>query len=146
MQADIRVVASHLNLITSPEQIDAAINGDLYVDLKRVLIIKGRPAVEAVARIYGEFGIRKDLAGNSFRLSHRERGIMATDQWGEVSKVNIRDFKRFIQSWFTLAELTTYENKPALVLIKELPTMMVPTYCQGRFVDTSMLEPFQWVD
>jgi len=48
--------------------------------------------------------------------------------------------------WFTLAELTTYDKKPALVLIKELPTMMVPTYCQGRFVDASMLEPFQWVD
>jgi hypothetical protein len=99
-----------------------------------------------VARIYREFSIRKDLAGNRFRLSHREKGIMATDQWGEVSKVNIRDFKRFIQSWFTLAELTTYENKPALVLVKELPTMMVPTYCQGRFCSPEMLAGMEWVD
>jgi hypothetical protein len=146
MQADIQVRSSHLHLITDTEQIQAAINQELFADQKKVLIIKGRPAIDAVAAIYKEFSVRRDLAGSPFRLSHKERGIMATDQWGEVSKVNIRDFKRFIQSWFSLAELTSYDGKPALVLIKELPTMMVPTYAQGRFVSSEMLAPFSWID
>jgi hypothetical protein len=146
MQAEVRVVASHLRLVQSQEQIAAAVSGDLFIDGKRVLIIKGASAAEAVEKIYKEFSVRRDLAGNPFRLSHRERGIMATDQWGEVSKVNIRDFKRFIQSWFSLAELTSYDGKPPLVLIKELPTMMVPTYAQGRFVTAEMLAPFSWID
>jgi hypothetical protein len=98
MQGDIRVVASHLNLVQAPDQIEAAITKDLYFDRKKVLIIKGRPAVEAVAAIYKEFSVRKDLAGNAFRLSHKEKSVMATDQWGEISKVNMKDFKRFIQA------------------------------------------------
>jgi hypothetical protein len=146
MQAEVRVVASHLRLVQSPEQIAAAVSGDLFIDGKRVLIIKGASTAEAVEKIYKEFSVRRDLAGHPFRLSHKERGIMATDQWGEVSKVNIRDFKRFIQSWFSLAELTTHDGKPALILIKEFPTMLVPTYAQGRFVTAEMLEPFSWVD
>jgi hypothetical protein len=83
MQAEVRVVASHLRLVQSQDQIAAAVSGDLFIDGKRVLIIKGASAAEAVEKIYKEFSVRRDLAGNPFRLSHRERGIMATDQWGE---------------------------------------------------------------
>ena len=46
MQAEVRVVASHLNLIQSPEQIEAAINSELYLDRRRVLIFKGVPAAQ----------------------------------------------------------------------------------------------------
>jgi hypothetical protein len=146
MEAEVLVRASHLHLITSAEQIDAAIDGELYHNQKLVLIYKGRPSVESVRRIYKEFSVRKDLTNHPFKLSHRERGIMMTDHWGEVSKVSPRDFCRFIAFWFQLAELTTHDGKPALVLAKELPIMMVPTFFQGRFADASMLEPFTWVD
>jgi hypothetical protein len=146
MEASVLVRASHLHLILSPEQIDAAIRHELYHNQKPVLIYKGRPAVEAVRRIYKEFSVRTDLTNRPFQLSHRERGIMMTDQWGTVSKVSPRDFRRFLSSWFSLAELTTYDNKPALVLAEGLPLMMVPTFFQGRFADSEMLAPFSWVD
>jgi hypothetical protein len=146
MQAEVLVKASHLHIITSQEQIDAAIRHELYHNQKQVLIYKGRPAVEAVRAIFKEFSVRKDLTNRPFRLSHRDRGIYATDAWGEVSKISPRDFCRFVSSWFSLAELTTYDGKPALVLAKELPSMMVPTFFQGRFVDATMLAPFQWID
>jgi hypothetical protein len=145
-QADVLVKASHLHIITSQEQIDAAIRHELYHNHKEVLIYKGRPTVETVRQIFKEFSVREDLTNRPFRLSHRERGIFATDGWGEVSKIGPRDFCKFVSSWFSLAELTTYENKPALVLAKELPMMMVPTFFQGRFVDAAMLAPFQWID
>jgi hypothetical protein len=143
MEANTRVVASHLTLIQDPEEIEAAKNDQLYLDSKKVLIIKGIPAAQAVATIYKEFSVRKDPTGNPFRLSHAAKGIMHRDQWGEDNKVGIQDFKRYIEHWFTLTELTTYDNKPALVVVKSLPIMMVPTYCQGRFVSPEMLSPFE---
>jgi hypothetical protein len=146
MQAQTRVVASHLTLIQDPDQIAAAIANDLFIDGKRALIIRGIPAARTTEVIYQEYSRRTDLTGNSFRLSHREKGLVHKDQWGETNKVGIHDFKRYIEHWFTLTELTTYDNKPALILVKSLPTMLVPTYCQGRFLTPELLSLFQWVD
>jgi hypothetical protein len=90
IEAEVLRKTSHLHLITSQEQIDAAIRHELYHNQKEVLIYKGRPAAEAVRQIYKEFSVRKDLTNSPFQLSHRERGIMMKDQWGEVSKVSPR--------------------------------------------------------
>jgi hypothetical protein len=146
MEAEVLVKASHLHLITDSEQIAAAIRNELYHNKKQVLIYKGASTVEAVRQIYKEFSVRKDMNNRPFQLSHAERGIMATDQWGEVVKVHPRDFRKYLAAFFSLAELTTYNGKPALVLAKELPLMMVPTFFQGRFAEPSMLEGFSWVD
>lgn len=71
---------------------------------------------------------------------------MASDYRGEVVKLHPRDFRKYIAVFFTLAELTTYNGKPAFVLAKQLPLMMVPTFFQGRFAEPSMLEGYTWVD
>jgi hypothetical protein len=146
MEAEVLVRASHLHIITSAEQIEAAIRHELYHNQKEVLIYKGRPAVEAVRAIFRAFSVKKDLTNHPFQLSRRERGIFARDAWGEVSKLSPRDFCRFVSSWFSLADLTTFENRPALVLAKELPIMMVPTFFQGRFCDSDMLAPFSYLE
>lgn len=147
MEAEILTVASHLNLIKAPEQIEAGKRGDLYLNKKPVLIIKGASAADAVRRIYLEFSRRNDLTGQPFRLSHKERSIMHRDQWSQDSKVGAQDLRRYIEHFFTLAELTTHNNQPVLVVLKELPVMMVQTFRQGRFVDSSMLAEFkEWID
>ena len=69
MQAEVRVVASHLNLIQSPEQIGAAINNELLLDRKKVLIFKGIPAAQTVAVIYAEFAHRRDLTESRWILA-----------------------------------------------------------------------------
>jgi hypothetical protein len=144
MQAEVLVRASHLHLITDQSQIDAAIKQELFHNNKKVLIYK--PASEAVGPIFKEFSLRKDLANRPFRLSHKEKSIMATDQWGEVSRLTSKDFSKFVSSWFSLAEFTTFNEKRALVMAKELPLMMVPTY--SRFVTAEILSEsgMEWVD
>jgi hypothetical protein len=146
MEAEVLVKASHLHLITSPEQIAAALRNELYYNKKPVLIYKGASTVEAVRQIYKAFSLRKDMNNRPFQLSHAERGIMASDSWCEVTKLNPRDFRKYVEAFFSLVELTTYNGQPALVLAKELPLMMVPTFFQGRFCEPSMLEGFSWVD
>jgi hypothetical protein len=146
MEAEVLVRASHLHLITDPEQIAAALKNELYHNKKPVLIYKGSSTVDAVRQIYNAFRTHKDFNNRPFQLSHAEKGIMASDNWGEVVKLHPRDFRKYIAVFFTLAELTTYNGKPALVLAKELPLMMVPTFFQGRFAEPSMLEGFSWVD
>ena len=72
---------------------------------------------------------------------------MHRDQWSQDSKVGAQDLRRYIEHFFTLVELTTHNNQPVLVVLKELPVMMVQTFCQGRFVDSSMLAEFkEWID
>src|SRR6202011_1973104 len=133
LEAEVLVRAIHLHLITSPEQIAAAIANELYYNKKPVLIYKGASTVEAVRQVYNAFRVHKDFNNRPFQLSHAERGIMASDYWGEVVKLHPRDFRKYIAAFFTLAELTTYNGQPALVLAKQLPLMMVPTFFQGRF-------------
>jgi hypothetical protein len=146
METEVLVKASHLHLITNEEQIAAAIRNELYYNNKPILIYKGASTVEAVRQVYNAFRVRKDINNRPFQLSHSERGIMGSDIWGEVTRVNPRDLRKYISVFFSLAELTTYNGKPALVLAKELPLMMVPTFFQGRFCEPSMLEGFSWVD
>ena len=66
MQADIRIVASHLHLIQSPEHIEAAMNDNLYVENRKVLLIKGFPAAKTAEILYKEFAKRADLRGEPF--------------------------------------------------------------------------------
>jgi hypothetical protein len=144
MEAEVLVRASHLHLIVAQDQIDAAIRRELYHNNKRVLIYK--PAADAVGHIYKEFGARRDLANRPFRLSHKEKSIMATSQWGEIEKLSPKDFCRFISSWFSVAEYTTFNEQRALLMVKELPLMMMLTY--SRFVTSEMLSAsgMEWVD
>ena len=96
MQADIRTVASHLNIIQSPEQIAAAKAGELYVDSRRVLLIKNFSAARAAELIYQEFAIRRDLRGGRFHISHRQKCLVAKDQWDQYSRVGTEDFRQYV--------------------------------------------------
>jgi hypothetical protein len=146
MEAKSRVVASHLVLIQDPEEIQAAKSNQLYHDGKKVLIIRGIPAAQTLEVIYQEFSKRRDLTGNPFRLSHKAKGLVARDQWGEITKVRLHDFRRFIEHWFCLAELTEYDHKPTLVIAKSLPIMLVPLFSQGRYLTPELLGLFDWID
>jgi hypothetical protein len=102
MQADIQIRASHLHLITEPEQINAAKSGTLFVENRPVLIIRGIPAGETIRAVYALFASRKDLTDSPFRLSRREKGIMAVNQWREYSKLTSKEFAKYLEHWCVL--------------------------------------------
>ena len=147
MDGEVRVVASHLNIIQAPEQIAAALNDSLYVDGKKVLPIKGGiPSARAAEIIYKEFSNRTDLRGEKFHISFKHKSLVAKDQWGEWTRVGSNDFAQFINHRFVLVELTEYDNKPALVIVPKIPVMSVPLYCQGRYITRAIIESFPAVD
>lgn len=146
MEASTRTVASHLILIQGEEEIAAAKNNDLYIENKPTLIIRGIPAQETIRAVYDLFATRKDITGSPFRLSHREKGIMARDQWRDYSKITSREFAKYLEHWCVLVDLTTYDNKPALLVVKSLPPMLTQLFHQPRYLLPSMLEPFTWLD
>jgi hypothetical protein len=146
MQASVQVRASHLHLIESQEQIAAAMSGTLLVHNRPVLVIKGMPAARATEFIYKMFSTRHDLRGGNFHVSHKLKSLVAKDQWDEYSKVGLQDFRRYVEHWFQLATLDEYNGKPALVLTNALPVMLVPLYCQGRYITRELIDLFPSVD
>jgi hypothetical protein len=146
MQANTKKVASHLILITSPEEIAAAKKNDLYIENKPTLIIRGIPAGETIKAVYALFATRKDLTGSPFRLSHREKGICAVNQWREYSKLTSKEFARYLEHWTVLLDLSTYDNKPALIVVPSLPPMLIQLFHQPRYLTETMLSKFQWLD
>lgn len=146
MQASIQTVASHLQLITSPEEIEAAIEGKLFVENKKVLLIKGIPAADTVATIYREFAKRKDHRNHPFQISHKQKGLLMRDQWDELKKVELYDMRKFIEHWFVLAEKTEHNGKPVLLIVTTLPVMSIPLFCQGRYLTRELIDLFPVVD
>jgi hypothetical protein len=146
MQATTHKVASHLILITSPDEIAAAKNNELYIEDKPTLIIRGIPTQETIRAVYALFASRKDLTGSPFRLSHREKGICAVNQWREYSKVTSRDFAKYLEHWTVLVDLTTHDGKPALVVVNSLPPMLTQLFHQPRYLTDEMLLAFEWLD
>jgi hypothetical protein len=121
MDGQVRTVASHLNIIQAPEQIEAGLNDNLYIDGKKVLPIKGMPAAKSAEIIYKEFSNRTDLRGGKFHISFKEKCLVAKDQWGEWTRVGANDFAQFINHWFVLVNLIEYDSKPALEIVPKLP-------------------------
>jgi hypothetical protein len=52
MIAHTHKVASHLILITDPDEIAAAKNNDLYIENRPGLIIRGIPAADTIRAVY----------------------------------------------------------------------------------------------
>jgi hypothetical protein len=71
---------------------------------------------------------------------------MARDQWNEYSKVTSGEFSKYLEHLCTLVDLTSYQNKPALVVVKKLSSMLVQLFHQSRFLTADILSPFKWVD
>jgi hypothetical protein len=146
MQANIRKVASHLTLIENEEEIQAAKNNDLYIENRPALIIRGIPAADTIRAVYAHFASRKDLTGSPFRLSHREKGIFAVNQWKEYSKLTSKEFVKYLEHWCVLVDLNSYNGKPALIVVSSLPPMLTQLFHQPRYLTETMLSAFQWLD
>ena len=146
MQANTRKVASHLTIITDAGEIAAAKNNDLYIDNRPALIIRGIPAGDTIRAVYALFASRTDMTGSPFRLSHREKGICAVNQWKEYSKLTSKEFARYLGHWTVLLDLTSYDGKPALVVVNSLPPMLTQLFHQPRYLTETMLSAFQWID
>ena len=146
MQGNIHKVASHLELITNPEEIAAAKNGDLYIEKRPTLIIRGIPTQDTIREVYNLFATKKDINGDVFKLSHREKGIMLRDSWKEYNKITSKEFAKYLEHWTVLLDLTSYNSKPALAVVNSLPPMLTQLFHQPRYILPSMLEPFEWVD
>lgn len=146
MEADVLVRASHLHLITSPEQIEAAKNNNLYVENKKVLLIKNFPAAKAAEVIYREFAKREALQGGRFHVSFKLKSLVAKNQCGEYAKVGIEDFRKYVQHWFQLAEVRECDGKEVLILVNKLSPMAVSLYCQGWYITRTLIDLFPAVD
>jgi hypothetical protein len=124
MQANTRKVASHLILIEGEEEIQAAKDNNLYIDKKPGLIVRGIPAQETIKNVYRHFASRTDMTGSPFKLSHREKGICAVNQWREYSKLTSKEFAR----------------------LNHLPPMLTQLFHQPRYITADMLAAFEWID
>jgi hypothetical protein len=146
MQANTRKVASHLTLIEGEAEIQAAKSNDLYIDNKQTLIIRGIPAGDTIRAVYGLFATKTDMTGSPFRLSHSAKGICAVNQWKEYSKLTSKDFARYLEHWCVLLDLSSYNGKPALIVVPSLPPMLTQLFHQPRYLTEEMLSAFQWID
>jgi hypothetical protein len=146
MEATTRTVASHLILIQGEQEIAAAKDGILIIDSRPALIIRGIPAQDTIRAVYALFATRKDLTGSPFKLSHREKGIMHRDQWQDYSKLGSREFAKYLEHWTVLLDLSSYNGKPALVVVKSLPAMLAQLFHQPRYITAEMLAEFEWID
>jgi hypothetical protein len=80
MEGNTQKVSSVLTVITSPSEIQAAIEGNLTVENKRVLVCKrGSEMAETVKQVYQAFRDHTDPHGHEFVLSRRLKGICHHD-------------------------------------------------------------------
>ena len=77
----LNTISSTMTVISDPAEIKAALNHELEVLGKRVLVTKGNDMAKTVEHIYRGFAAHKDLSGKSFMLSSKNKGLVHRDKW-----------------------------------------------------------------
>jgi hypothetical protein len=105
-----------------------------------------------------EFSVRKDRAGNRFKMSRKWRGLSMTDPYGAPTRVTGPDLEFFLREWFLFVELVhsappqTF-NSPPLVggqqqylrVLDKLPAFVTALVNQSRFVTQELVSMFEVV-
>jgi hypothetical protein len=127
-------VSSTITVIRDKTEIEAALNNQLEVSGKRVLVCKGNDLATTVHFVYRSFADHKDLSGEPFLCSKRLKGLCHRDNWGSITKVSEHDYLGYLSHWNHFAALQTSldgthlkpsQESPVLVLLPKCPRFSV---------------------
>jgi hypothetical protein len=155
MTANTRTVSSVLTIIEDPLEVQAALDGNLKVEGKPVLVCRGGDTARTVAAIYRSLAASKDWSGSAFKLSSRNKGLVHRDKFNGIGKVTAYEFEKYVERDFCLCEVLTSadgtclhlsKNKPVLAIMKKCPRFSGVLWQQRRWLQDSELSMFQWSD
>ena len=154
MEANLRKISSAMTVVESQEEIRAALNGELFISGKPVLVCRGADTGKTVEFIYRAFSEHKSN-GEPYRLSREHKGLVHRDQFGCIAKVTAYEFEKMVERFFCCGDLLFDGNGTLLKLCKDHPALVVTGKCprfsaqlwqQRRFLKESTLALFQWND
>jgi hypothetical protein len=156
LEGHTQKVSSVLTVITSPSEIQAAIEGNLTVENKRVLVCKGGSEMaETVKQVYQAFREHTDLHDHEFVLSRRLKGICHHDNWNDIVKISAHDYTQYLTHWLTFGTLLTSgegtnlrldAEHPALALSDKLPNFACQIWQQSRWLTPTIAGWFKWLE
>jgi hypothetical protein len=154
MEADSLTVSSTMTVVRDPAQIAAALEGQLTVAGKPVLVARGnKDMAKTVAQIYRLYAAHKDMSGEFFMLSSLHKGLVHRDRFGCISKLTNYEFEKYLEKFSCLAELITdgagthlklSEDSSALVLTHKCPRFHAQIWQQRRWLQDEESALFQW--
>jgi hypothetical protein len=101
-------VSSTITVLQDKSEIEAALNNQLEISGKRVLVCKGGNEMARIAEhVYRSFADHNDLSGQPFLLSKTLKGICHHDNWGSITKVSEYDYIGYLSHWNIFAEYRT---------------------------------------
>jgi hypothetical protein len=155
MEANLQKVSSIMTLSRDPAEIKAALEGQLTVSGKPVLVCKGADTGQTVQHIFRAFAFHRDMSNETFKLSRAQKGLVHRDQFGCISKLTNYQFEKYLERFFCFAELITSGEGTHLKFSKEPPALALTTSCprfsaalwqQRRWLLDSTLALFEWAD
>lgn len=154
MEANTRKISSAMTVVENQEEITAALNGELFIEGKPVLVCgSGTDIGQTVQFIYQAFAEHTTLLGEKYKLSRQHKGLCARDQFGCISKVTAYEFEKNVERFFCCAILLTDGDGTGLKLSADHPALVITTKCprfsaqlwqQRRWLSDSTLSLFEW--
>src|SRR6516164_2301369 len=104
MEATTRVITTKLTVIDDRDQIAAAMVGDLELDGRPILVVKGNDTLRSIRIIYSLFARNKDLHGDRFVFSRKLKGLSHRGLFGTVQRITNDEFESYLRRWCVLVE------------------------------------------
>jgi hypothetical protein len=149
-------VSSTITVLQNKSEIEAALNNQLEVAGKRVLVCKGGNEMgKIVEHVYRSFADHRDTSGEPFLLSKTLKGLCHRDNWGSITKISEHDYIGYLSHWNIFAEYRTSldgtqlrvtEAEPALVLLPKCPRFSVQIWSQSRWLTPTIAGWFKWLE
>lgn len=121
--------------VTDREQVEAAKRGELTVDGRKLLILRGGDTSQTVAEVYLAFCNHTDRTGIHFKFSKDKRFLVEQDPiWHQSTRVSPTSMANYVKSWFALGELLHTAVGEVIIIVTELPRMSTALWGQGRYI------------
>jgi hypothetical protein len=127
---------SRPDVISSPPEVLAALNGKLQLYGKKVLVLRnGKTTAELAAEIFGAIS---KLPG--YYMSKRCRGLSKPGHFGpQLAKVTAAEFQDLLNQLFIPAEKHNF----GVLLLDHWPPFLASTLCQPRWVTDEIWNLFE---
>jgi hypothetical protein len=148
-------VSSTITIVRDRSEIELALNNQLEIAGKRILVCKGNDMQRTVQFVYKAFADHQDLSGEPFLLSKRLKGLCHRDNWGSITKISEHDYIGYLSHWMTFTELRTSldgthlkptEDAPVLVILPKCPNFAVQIWSQSRWLTPTIAGWFKWLE
>ena len=132
--------------ISDPTEVQAACDGLLTINGRKLLVARGGDASETAGRVFIMFANQVDRSGKKFRFSRTRRGLVEVDPvFKNVVRVTPASMESYIKEWFVLGELLSTSAGKVIVITDKLPRMATQLWGQGRFIG-QCAELFEFLD